>query len=95
MNSEICWQAASSTISRDFTGEFSASQPRRRCPLKFRLTAWHARTVRKGSFGFLVILHVGDHHAVTTEHRFLIPYGTVRPPGDNDFISVIIPTNIM
>ncbi|MBB4184270.1 hypothetical protein GGE07_000896 [Sinorhizobium terangae] len=42
-------------------------------------------TVKKGRLGFSVVLHPGDHHLVTTEHRFLIPYGGEIPSGDSDF----------
>ncbi|TLX15783.1 hypothetical protein FFR93_00255 [Rhizobium sp. MHM7A] len=48
--------------------------------------------VRKGREGFSVILHPGDHHLVTREHRFLIPYGSELPSGDSDFHICLHPT---
>lgn len=50
-----------------------------------------SRTVRKDRYGFTVILHPGDHHLVTTEHRFLIPYGSELPSGDSEFHICLYP----
>ena len=50
------------------------------------------KTVRKGRYGFVVVLHPGDHHLVTTFHIFLIPYGSEIPSGDSDFHVCLYPT---
>lgn len=42
-------------------------------------------TVTKGRHGFSVVLRPGDHHLVTRDHFFLIPYGDEIPSGDSDF----------
>jgi hypothetical protein len=49
-------------------------------------------SVRKGRHGFSVILRPGDHHLVTKEHIFLIPYGDEIPSGDSDFHICLHPT---
>ncbi len=49
--------------------------------------------VWKGPNGFSVILHPGDHHLVTRNQLFLIPYGDESPSGDGDFHICLQPTD--
>jgi len=49
--------------------------------------------VRKGPGAFSVILHPGDHHLVTRNQSFLIPYGNESPSGDGDFHICLQPTD--
>ncbi|WEX86354.1 hypothetical protein PZN02_002632 [Sinorhizobium garamanticum] len=49
-------------------------------------------SVRKGPHGFSIILHPGDHHLVTKDHMFQIPYGDEIPSGDSDFHICLHPT---
>lgn len=46
-------------------------------------------SVRKGPRG---ILHPGDHHLVTKDHIFQVPYGGEIPSGDSDFHICLHPT---
>lgn len=43
------------------------------------------KSVKKGRYGFSIVLRLGDHRLVTTEPIFLIPYGIELPFGDGDF----------
>ncbi|TIX45804.1 MAG: hypothetical protein E5W81_21145 [Mesorhizobium sp.] len=42
-------------------------------------------SVKIGPRGFSVTLLPGDHHLVTRQHLFQIPYGDALPSGDHDF----------
>lgn len=48
--------------------------------------------VATGPHGFSVLLHPGDHHLVTRNQLFLIPYGDEIPSGDGDFHICLHPT---
>ncbi len=49
-------------------------------------------SVSKGQRGFSITLRPGDHHLVTREHRFKIPYGDEIPSGDSDYHICLHPT---
>jgi hypothetical protein len=49
-------------------------------------------SVREDRQGFIVILQPGDHHAVTTIHRFTVPYGREIPSGDGNYHACLHPT---
>lgn len=48
--------------------------------------------VKKGRNGFSVLVHPGEHPAVTKQQQFLIPYGSELPSGDGDFHICLYPT---
>ncbi|KQV28522.1 hypothetical protein ASC97_04430 [Rhizobium sp. Root1203] len=48
--------------------------------------------VRKGHRGFSVYLHRGDHHLITRNQLYFIPYGDEIPSGDGDFHICLHPT---
>jgi hypothetical protein len=48
--------------------------------------------VTKVPRGFAVILHPGDHHLVSRNHHFLIPYGDAIPSGDGEYHICLHPT---
>lgn len=49
-------------------------------------------SVSAGPEGFKVLLNPGDHHLVTKQHFFRIPYGNTIPSGDSDFHICLYPT---
>jgi hypothetical protein len=49
-------------------------------------------SVSTGPDGFRVLLNPGDHHLVTKQHFFRIPYGDTIPSGDSDFHICLYPT---
>jgi hypothetical protein len=49
-------------------------------------------TVRRGPRGFSVFLHPGQHHLVTHNHLFFIPYGNELPSGDGNYHICLHPT---
>lgn len=49
--------------------------------------------VGKGPNGFSVTLHPGDHHLVTRNQSFLIPYGAESLSGDGNFHICLQPTD--
>ncbi|MBY3211902.1 hypothetical protein RlegWSM1455_03720 [Rhizobium laguerreae] len=49
-------------------------------------------SVSTGPDGFRVLLNPGDHHLVTKQHFFRIPYGATIPSGDSHFHICLHPT---
>lgn len=49
-------------------------------------------SVSTGPDGFRVLLNPGDHHLVTKQHFFRIPYGDTIPSGDSHFHICLHPT---
>ena len=49
-------------------------------------------SVSTGPDGFRVMLNPGDHHLVTKQHFFRIPYGDTIPSEDSDFHICLHPT---
>jgi hypothetical protein len=48
--------------------------------------------VKKGSRGYTVFLHPGDHRLITRQHLFFIPYGNTIPSGDENYHICLHPT---
>ncbi|TAU37644.1 hypothetical protein ELI43_34085 [Rhizobium leguminosarum] len=51
-----------------------------------------AQDISRGTRGFSVFLHAGDHHLATKPHFFFIPYGDEIPSGDGRYHICLHPT---
>lgn len=49
-------------------------------------------TVTPSEDGYVIILRPGDHRKVTRQNRYLVPYDSVIPSGDDNFHICLHPT---
>lgn len=49
-------------------------------------------TVTPRPNGYVIILRPGDHHKVTHQNRYFVPYDVVIPSGDDNFHICLHPT---
>lgn len=51
-----------------------------------------SKAVKPIKGGYQVTLHAGDHHMITKDHVFFVPYQVVRQSGDDRYHSCFFPT---